>query len=93
MFQAGYGLDLMAGEALDDSLGLAATKLVLLKNDSIREASTTSISLIELCTKLLLCNNFNDSIKYLPFFSFKCCESVVSYIILLDVARKLSTFL
>jgi len=29
---------------------------------------------------------------YLPFFSFKSCEPVVLYIILLKVARKLSHF-
>jgi len=27
-------------------------------------------------------------LQYLPFFSFKCCESVVLCIILLELARK-----
>ena len=41
---------------------------------------------------LLLCNNFNDILTYLPVFNFKYCESVVLYIILLEVARKKSRF-
>jgi len=39
-----------------------------------------------------LCNNFNDALIYLPFCSFKCSESVVLYIISLEVARELSHF-
>jgi len=39
-----------------------------------------------------VCNNFNDALTYLPFFSLKCCESVVLYIILLEVSRNLSCF-
>jgi len=41
---------------------------------------------------LLLCNGFNDGHTCFPIFSFKCCESVVLHIILLEVARKLSRF-
>jgi len=40
--------------------------------------------LIEICSELLLCNNFNDALTYLPFFSFESCV----YIILLEVASK-----
>jgi len=36
-----------------------------------------------------MCNNFNDPLMYLPFFSFKSCESVVLGTIFLEVARKL----
>jgi len=39
-----------------------------------------------------MCNNSNDALTYLPFLSFKCCESVVLNIILLKVACKLSCF-
>jgi len=39
-----------------------------------------------------ICNNFNDALTYLPFFSFKCRHSVVLHIILLEVAPKLSHF-
>jgi len=38
-----------------------------------------------------LCNKFDDTLTYLPLFSFKCC-AVVLYIILLEVARELSHF-
>jgi len=31
-------------------------------------------------------------LTYLPFFSFKCCGSVVLYILVLEVARELSRF-
>jgi len=41
---------------------------------------------------LLLCNNFNEVLAYLPFFSLKSCEAVISYFILSEVARKLSRF-
>jgi len=41
---------------------------------------------------LLLCNNFNESLTYLPFFSLKYFEAVISYFILSEVARKLSCF-
>jgi len=41
---------------------------------------------------LLLCNNLYDALTYNPFFSFKCCESVDFYLILLEVARELSRF-
>jgi len=40
----------------------------------------------------MLCNNFNNALTCLNFFSFKCCESFVSYMILLEVARELSRF-
>jgi len=45
----------MADETLVDSLRLSPLRLVLrwLKNDSVREASTTGIPLIEICNKLL----------------------------------------
>jgi len=43
----------MADETQEDSLRLAATKLVLLRNDSLREVPTTSIPLIEICNKFL----------------------------------------
>jgi len=59
------------------------------KNGSVREAS---IALIVISNKLLLFCNFNDALTYHPFFSFKCCESVVFYISLLDMAHKLSRF-
>jgi len=55
----------------------------------VREASTKGIPLIEICNKPLL---LNDTLNSLPFVSFKCCESVVLYIILLKVARELSRF-
>ena len=43
-------------------------------HDSVREASTTGISLIEICINCyLLCFNdaltFNDTVTYLPFCS------------------------
>ena len=41
---------------------------------------------------LLLCNNFNEALTYLPFFNLKSCEAVISYFILSEVARKLSRF-
>jgi len=41
---------------------------------------------------LLLCNNFNDALTHLRFFSFKRCEYVVLHNILLEVTRKLSRF-
>jgi len=41
---------------------------------------------------LLLCNNFNEALTYLPYFSLKSCEAVISYFILSEVARKLSRF-
>ena len=52
----------------------------------------TDIPLTEISNKLLLCNNWNDALTYVPFFIFRCCESVVLYIILLETARKLSRF-
>jgi len=64
--------------------------LVLIMGGRVREASTTGIPAIEICSYLLLCNHFNDALTYLPFLV--SCESFVSYIILLDVARKLSRF-
>jgi len=41
----------------------------------------------EICNKLLLCNNFSDTLTFLTYFNFKCCESLVLYIILLEVAQ------
>jgi len=41
---------------------------------------------------LLLCNRFNDGLTYFSIFSFKCWDSVVLYIILLEVARELPRF-
>jgi len=41
------------------------------------------------CNLLLLCNNINDTLTYIPFLSFKSCESLVSYIASLDMSRKL----
>jgi len=40
------------------------------------------------CNKLLfaIVYYFSYALTYLPFFSFKCCDSVVLYIILLEVA-------
>jgi len=52
----------------------------------------TGIPLIEISNKLLLCNNLNDALTYVPFFIFRCCEPAVLYIILLEMARKLSRF-
>ena len=40
----------------------------------------------------LLCNNFNEALTYIPFFTFKSCETVISCFILSEVARKLSRF-
>jgi len=40
----------------------------------------------------LLCNDFNEALAYLPFFSLKSCEAVISYFILSEVARKMSCF-
>jgi len=51
--------------------------------DSVREASVTGISLVEICNKLLFAiffNNpltFNDALTCIAVFSFNCCESVV----------------
>ena len=62
---------------------------------SVREASTTGMLYWQrsvIIGYLLFCNNFNDSITYLPVFNFKYCESVVLYIILLEVSRELSRF-
>ena len=39
-----------------------------------------------------MCKNFNDILTYVPVFNFKYCESVVLYIILLEVDRELSRF-
>ena len=39
-----------------------------------------------------MCNNFCYALTYLPFFSFKCYESVVLYILLLKEASELSYF-
>jgi len=33
-------------------------------NDSVREASTIGIPLIEICNNWLLCNNFNDALTF-----------------------------
>jgi len=41
---------------------------------------------------LLFCNNFNEALTYLLFFSLKSCEAVISYFILSEVARKLPRF-
>jgi len=43
----------MVDETLDDSLRLATTNIDKHRNDSVREASTTGIPLIEICNKLL----------------------------------------
>jgi len=48
----------MADETLDDSLRLAATSTGIA---NVREASITGNPLIDVCNKLLLCNNFNDA--------------------------------
>jgi len=56
----------MVGETLHDSLDL-----MLNGNDSVREASPTGIA-IHCC--LVLCNNLNDAVIYLSFFSFKSCK-------------------
>ena len=37
-------------------------------------------------------NDLNDALTCLHFLNFKCCESFVLYIILLEVARELSRF-
>jgi len=68
--------------------------------DSVREASATGIPLIEICNKLLFAIvsmtkslSMTHSLVF-PFFSFNCSESVIfiGYIILLQVAPKLSHF-
>jgi len=40
----------------------------------------------------LLCNNFNEAPAYIPFFTFKSCEAVISCFILSEVARQLPRF-
>jgi len=58
-----------AHETLDDSLRFAATNILVLlysRNDSVKEASTIGIPLIEICNNLLLCNDFNDALSYFP---------------------------
>jgi len=87
----------MVDETMDDSLRLAATNtgMGIAKGTIVSEKPLpqgTNIPLIEICNKLLLCNNFDDALTYLPFFIFRCCESVVLYTILLEMARKLSRF-
>jgi len=59
----------MAGETLYDSLRLATTNTGIDKRTIVLEASTTGIPLIEICSELLLCNNFNDALTCLSFFS------------------------
>jgi len=41
---------------------------------------------------LLLCNNFNEALTYLPFFGLMSYEAVFLYFILLEMAHKLSRF-
>jgi len=85
----------MADETMDDSIRLAATNTGIAKGTIVSEKprlQDTGIPLIEICNKLLLCNNFNDALAYLSFSIFRCCESVVLYIILLEMVRKLSRF-
>jgi len=63
---------------------------------SVRDPSPTGTTMIEICNKflpyLLLRNKFNEALTYLFFYSFKCCESVVLQITVLEVARELSRF-
>ena len=58
--------------------------------------SAYELPLIDICNKLLFAiaqaKNFHDALTYLPIFSFKFCEFVVLYIILLEGVRKLSPF-
>jgi len=44
----------MAGKTLDDSLRLATTSTDIDNEWYVREASTTGMTLIEICSKLLL---------------------------------------
>jgi len=60
--------------------------------ETFRRYSATCYHYKHISNKLLLFCNFNDALTYHPFFSFKCCESVVFYISLLDMAHKLSRF-
>jgi len=81
----------MADETLDDSLRLATPNTSIDKGRIVsRKSQPQEFHCIEICNNLLLCNNFNDPLAYLPFF--KSCASVVSYIILLKVVRTLSRF-
>ena len=59
----------MADKTLDGNLRLLPLTLALIKERYAREVSTTNIPLIEICRNcyLLLCNNFNDALTYLPF--------------------------
>jgi len=85
----------MAYEILDDSLRLAAINTSISEGTKVSEKPRlqgTGTPQIEICNKLLLCYNFNDALTYLLFFIFRYCESVVLYIILLEMARKLSRF-
>jgi len=66
-FQASKIYNRTAVKRLDGSLRLLPLTLILIQEWYVIEASTTSIPLIEVCRKLLLCNNFNDEHTYLPF--------------------------
>jgi len=63
--------------------GKFSAKIVLKKKRQCqRSLDHRHPPLIGICYKLLqyllLCNNFNDSLTYLSFFSFKSCEPVAS---------------
>jgi len=57
----------IAKATLNDSLRLAPLTLILIKERQCGEALTTGIPLMGICNKLLLCNDFNDTVTYLPF--------------------------
>ena len=84
----------MADETLNDSPWLAPLNTGIGKGTMVSEKPRPQASHLYrfVISYLLLCNNFYDALTYLPFFGFKCCEPVVSYIILLEVARKLPCF-
>jgi len=86
----------MADEVPDHSRGLAATNILVCEsNESVREASITSIALIEICNKLFIAImqyfQWHTHLTLLYFlFNLESCESVVLYIILLLVVSEFS---
>ena len=44
----------MADETPDHIIQLATTNILVFRNDSVREASTTGIALIEMCNELFV---------------------------------------
>ena len=67
-------------------------RLCWYRNDSVREALTTSIALVCNNFLLLLCNNFNDTLTSLTYFPFSILSICFLYIILWQVSRELPRF-